>query len=88
MNKERRKKIEEIKARIAALVEQAENVKTDLEAIRDEEQEARDNLPESMADGEKGEKADAAIEQLEQVIQDLESFCENDFTGPLDTAAE
>ncbi|WP_421022227.1 hypothetical protein [Klebsiella pneumoniae] len=88
MNTERRKKIEDIKARIAALLSQAEDIKTDVEAIRDEEQDYRDNMPEAFAEGEKGEKADAAIEALEQVIQDLESLTENDFDGPLDTAAE
>lgn len=88
MNAARRKNIEAIKARIADLLEQAEGIKTDVETIRDEEQEYRDNMPESLADGEKAEKADAAIEALEQVIQDLESLIENDFDEQLDTAAQ
>lgn len=88
MNKMRRKQIESIKARIGALVVDAEELKAEVEAVRDEEQEYRDNLPESMAEGDKGEKADTAIEALEQVIQDLESLIENDFDGQLDTAAE
>jgi hypothetical protein len=45
-------------------------------------------MPESFADGEKGEKADAAIQALEQVIDDLDSLTQNDFDGQLDTAAE
>lgn len=88
MNKDRRKRIEAAKERIGALVAGAEELMADLEAIRDEEQEYRDNMPESLSAGEKGEKADAAIEALEQVIQDLESLVENDFDGQLDTAAE
>lgn len=88
MNNARRKQIETIKARIAALLSQAEDIKNDVEAIRDEEQDYRDNMPESFADGEKGEKADAAIEALEQVIEDLESLIENDFDDQLTTAAE
>lgn len=88
MNNARRKQIEDVKARIAALLSQAEDIKTDVEAIRDEEQDYRDNMPESFADGEKGEKADAAIEALDQVIEDLESLIGNDFDGQLDTAAE
>ncbi|EJQ0681034.1 hypothetical protein ACPTFP_28740 [Pseudomonas aeruginosa] len=88
MNNARRKQIEDIKARIAALLSQAEDIKTDVEAIRDEEQDYRDNMPEAFAEGEKGEKADAAIEALDQVIEDLESLIGNDFDGQLDTAAE
>lgn len=88
MNNARRKQIETIKARIAALLSQAEDIKTDVEAIRDEEQDYRDNMPESFANGEKGEKADAAIEALDQVMQDLESLIENDFDSQLETAAE
>ena len=65
MNNERRKQIENIKGRIAALLSEAENIKTDVEAIRDDEQEYRDNMPESFGEGEKGEKADAAIAALE-----------------------
>lgn len=88
MNNARRKQIETIKARIAALLSQAEDIKADVEAIRDEEQDYRDNMPESFANGEKGEKADAAIEALDQVMQDLESLIENDFDSQLETAAE
>lgn len=88
MNNARRKQIEDVKVRIAELLSQAEEIKTDVEAIRDEEQDYRDNMPESFADGEKGEKADTAIEALEQVIEDLESLIGNDFDGQLDTAAE
>ncbi|MFA7254420.1 MAG: hypothetical protein WC107_07795 [Patescibacteria group bacterium] len=88
MNNQRRKQIESIKSRISALLSEAENIKTDVEAIRDDEQEYRDNMPESLADGEKGEKADTAIAALEQVIEDLESLIESDFDGQLDTAAE
>lgn len=88
MNNARRKQIDNVKARIAELLSQAEDIKTDVEAIRDEEQDYRDNMPDSFADGEKGEKADASVAALEQVIQDLESLIESDFDGQLDTAAE
>ena len=88
MNTERRKQIEAIKGRIASVLEDAALIVSEVESIRDDEQEYRDNMPESFADGEKGEKADAAIAALEQVIEDLESLIENDFDGQLDTAAE
>ena len=88
MNTERRKQIEAIKGRIASMLEDAALIVSEVESIRDDEQEYRDNMPESFADGEKGEKADAAIQALEQVIDDLDSLTQNDFDGQLDTAAE
>lgn len=88
MNTERRKQIEAIKGRIASMLEDAALIVSEVESIRDDEQEYRDNMPESFGEGEKGEKADAAIAALEQVIEDLESLIENDFDGQLDTAAE
>ncbi|OHV78551.1 hypothetical protein [Rhizobium sp. LCM 4573] len=88
MNKARRKQIEIVKERIAALLAEAEEIRAEVESIRDDEQEYRDAMPDSLADGEKGEKADCAIEALDQVVNDLDSLIENDFESPLDTAAE
>ena len=70
MNKSRRKKIEAIKNLLST-------IQTDLEVIKDEEQEAYDNLPESMQDGEKGEKMYEAIDNLETVCSSLEEIQEN-----------
>jgi hypothetical protein len=88
LNKVRRQQIESVKARIEALLAQAEAIKVDVELICEEEQDYRDNMPESLADGEKGQKADAAIEALEQVIEDLDGLSDIDFCGQLDTAAQ
>jgi prefoldin subunit 5 len=88
MNKARRKQIEAVKARIGQLLQLAENIREDVEAIRDAEQDFRDNMPESIADGEKGERADAAIEALDEVIDNLEGIGELEFESLLDSAAE
>jgi prefoldin subunit 5 len=88
MNKARRQQIEDIKARIAILLTQAETIKCGIELICSEEQDYRDNLPDSLAGGEKGQKSDAAIEALEQVIEDLESLIETDFIAQLDIACQ
>ena len=48
MNKERRKRIEEVRQTLAELREE-------LAEIHDEEQEAYDNLPEGLQEGERGE---------------------------------
>lgn len=88
MNNARRQRIIAIKARIADLKTIAEAIHNDVETIMDDEQEYRDNMPDSLADGEKGEKADAAIDALDQVLQDLGGIEDIDFDEQLDIAAE
>lgn len=83
MNKNRRKELDAIAARIAALQAEAESIRDDLETIRDDEQEYRDNMPESLADSEKGQAADEAIGHMEQAMDDLGSFIDIDFKEPL-----
>lgn len=60
MNASRRKRIEEAKGI--------------LESVRDEEQEAYDNMPENFQNGERGEKSQAAIDALENAISELEGI--------------
>lgn len=60
MNKERRKRIEDLKS--------------ELETIRDEEQEYYDNMPENMQNGEKGDTAQSNVSSLEEAINNLESI--------------
>lgn len=88
MNKARRKQIQAVKARIGQLLQLAESIREDVEAIRDAEQDFRDNMPEPIADGEKGERADAAIEALDEVIENLEGIGELEFESLLDSASE
>lgn len=57
MNAERRKRIE-------ALGDQIEDMKTEIESIKGEEQDYLDDMPESFA--EKRERAEAVVEQLEE----------------------
>ena len=51
-----------------AIDELAAAVVADVESIRDDEQEAYDNMPESFQQGERGEQSQAAIEALEASI--------------------
>lgn len=48
-----------------------------LEQIRDDEQNALDDMPESLQTGEKGEKAEAVIEALEDLLSGLEEGIES-----------
>lgn len=65
MNNSRRKEL-------SSLHEQLDFIKAEVERIRDEEQEYFDNMPESFQYGEKGEKAEAAIENLDNALSSLE----------------
>lgn len=67
MNKARRKWLGDI---IAQLTER----KDDLESVRDEEQEAYDNLPESIQYAERGEAMSDTISDIDSAIGDLESI--------------
>lgn len=73
MNNARRKEIEKITADLEAIKER-------IEALQKEEQDAFDNLPESIQYGERGDKMQSAIDNLEYAadnIQDcLDNLCE------------
>lgn len=66
MNKTRRKRLEEILTIL-------QDSMTDLEYIKDEEQEAYDNLPESLQESEKGETMQEYADDIDSVISDLDS---------------
>ena len=59
MNNTRRKAIMKIAERL-------EELKTDFELLRDEEQEAFDNMPESIQESERGEQMQEAIDALDE----------------------
>lgn len=67
MNAQRRKKLDEINGTLA-------EARAELETVRDEEQEYFDNMPESFQNGERGQKAQEAIDAMETVIGDLENI--------------
>lgn len=73
MNAKRRNAINSI---INDLIDKFEEIKTEaidqLSEIRDEEQEAFDNLPEALQDSERGENMQDCIDALESFMSDLE----------------
>ena len=69
MNKDRRKRIQELKDKLLDIL-------TEIEGIKDEEQEAYDNLPESLQDGEKGDKMSEAVDNLDSAYSSLEEVGE------------
>lgn len=69
MNKERRK-------RLAEAFEKIVEVREILEGVKDEEQEAYDNLPENFQNGERGEEMQNYIEMIDEAcgyLEDAES---------------
>ena len=64
MNKDRRKAIGDIYDKLI-------DIQSDLEYIRDEEQEAFDNLPESIQYSERGERMEEYISNLEEALDNV-----------------
>lgn len=64
MNKDRRKAIGDIYDKLI-------DIQSDLEYIRDEEQEAFDNLPESIQYSERGERMEEYISSLEEALDNV-----------------
>lgn len=66
MNAKRRKAISELVTKLDAIV-------SELTDIIQEENDYYDNMPDSLRDGEKGDKAQEAINQLEEAMTNAES---------------
>lgn len=65
MNAERRKELD----RAIAMIEEARSI---VEAVKDAEQEAFDNMPESFQNGERGEKSQACIDAMDNIDTSLD----------------
>lgn len=70
MNKIRRKNIDAIQERL-------EELRSDVELILDEEQEAFDNLPESLQEAERGQAMQDSIDYLEEAISSIDEAIGN-----------
>ena len=65
MNKQRRKLIDKA-------ITKLEEIQTELESVKDDEEEAYDNLPESLQFGDRGEAMSEALDNLESAISGIE----------------
>ncbi len=70
MNNIRRKSLEELKSKL-------DEVKGDIEILRDEGQEYIDNMPESLQGGERASNAENAVRLMDDAINDLENVLSN-----------
>lgn len=76
MNKDRRNIINTLSSRL-------DDLKTEIESIMEDEQAYFDNMPQSFQDGEKGGRAQAAIDALQEAIDGFDAI-----TSALETATE
>ena len=76
MNKDRRKRINEV-------IEDVRSMMTTIEEIRGEEEEARENLPESLQEGGQGQGMQDAASSMESAIDQL-----SDVEGLLEEATQ
>lgn len=89
MNKERRKQIDGIIARIEQeLSPLVDEIREAIEEVRDEEQEYFDNMPESLQGGDKGNLAEAAVDALEEAVGAFDDLDLEGLIGNLNTAQE
>ena len=65
MNKLRRKQL-------AAIIEKLEELTANLETLKEEEEDYRDNIPENLWGSERYEKADTACDNLDYAVSSLE----------------
>ena len=66
MNKERRKSLREIQSKLERLGE-------DLEALKEEEEEYRDNMPENLQESDRYQRADVVCDLLQEALENLDN---------------
>lgn len=88
MNRQRRQAIATTRAKIEQAQALLDEARDELDTIKDEENDALEAMPESLREGERGEKGAAAVEALDSAISDLEAIDFDSITTSLETAAE
>lgn len=92
MNAVRRKQLSALQDRIIALqsdyadlIAECEAIAADVETLRDEEQEAFDNLGENLQQGERGQAMEQAVSDMESALENLSAITDLD-PSALDSA--
>lgn len=87
MNKDRRKAIDAAKMLLDDIRSAIDAAKEAIETIKDEEQDYFDNMPESFQQGDKGDTAQSAIDNLDNAMSELDGFDVDALDSYLDEAA-
>ena len=66
MNKERRKSLREIQSKLDRLGQ-------DLETLKEEEEEYRDNMPENLQESERYQRADEVCDLLQEALESMDN---------------
>lgn len=69
MNKNRRERLERIASEM-------DELRSQLESLRDEEQDAFDNTPDSLRESDKGQETEAGLDTLNNAVDELESLAD------------
>ena len=77
MNKNTRRKLMGISTQVCAYKESIEDLKSDIEVIRDEEGEKYENLPEGLQESEMGEKLQEVHEMLDEIANMLDTIIDD-----------
>ena len=64
MNNARRKTINGILTRLIKISEEMESILSDIELVKDEEEECFDNIPENLQESDRYQAAEAAVDNL------------------------
>lgn len=76
MNKQRREKIDKLKARIQSTQSELKQISSDLSFILSEEQDAFDNMPEGLQSSYRGMCSEDAIDNMEEASEKLDEVIE------------
>jgi prefoldin subunit 5 len=90
MNKQRRKDLDKVKEYLEAANQPLADAMTDLEGIRDEEEEALESVQENFPDSERASAMEAAVTALQEAIDALESMtgAYDEVVAAIETAQE
>ena len=88
MNKIRRKALAEIITKLEELENLRSEIAERLEAVMDEEQEALDNMPESLQESERGQQMQEYIDTMSSVLDDLGYIDTEDLSSQLEEIVE
>ena len=76
MNKDRRKRIIEVKGKLQTEVNNLKSISTELSIILDDEQNAFDNMPEGLQSSYRGSCSEDAIDNMEEASEKLDEVIE------------
>lgn len=88
MNNDRRKEIAAIIADVQDLAALLQAASDRVQEVRNGEQDAFDNMPESLQDSERGQRAQGALDELEDALGAFEDFDADSLVLFLEAASE